>query len=266
MTDEPNNAPAPDSVLDEAMPEGPNLGLIRDLKVREETREEWIVGLSQEQRERVNRIDALNKRLREELQRHDLVLGYEATNEALERAERAVLIHEVDQEVRNSDIPVAGRNLIIEEKIAEKAASQSPLRRLRLLLERQQDAVSEAELAKATAQQELKRVAAIHQRIVALKGEVAAARNNLIWASQSHAIHLARLEEISAGDAVVARFLQVSAPPHNSGDPDRNARIIDGGRLMLEAVVKDWPLVEATLTHRIEGLEQELSKLESEYT
>lgn len=207
------------------------------------------------------KIAALNQRLRQTPHGADRLLSEDADETAIETVEVFLMRDEIRRSTP-SDTP--DRNRIIEDKIAEQAASRSPLRRLRAMVVRKLDLEGKAALARAEADAELRRIAALQKRYEGLQERLALSKQHLKDATARHESIVAEFEQANTDDALVRRYIDVSSGNKNSLTAFVAASEIIAGTDRLGVAIATWPRVEAVLKHRVEVLEQELSRFERE--
>lgn len=235
-------------------------GAAEVIRERQKKRDEWLATLSPEERERIARIDSLNKRGRS--LGLDIGIPYDAPDSMLAEVEQRIIAKEVGNSM---PLDTHDRNRAIQKVLSRTALEFSPLARLKSVFSEREKAIAAANEVVARAEAELQKAADLQQKFDSLKARHTSAREELRRAREIHELNLAELARLDQDEELVARFLRVSLPPNNTGIPRIQSDAIDGGRLVIAAAVADWNRVEKVLLARVEKFEGEIAKLEKEF-
>ncbi len=210
---------------------------------------------------RVTKIHALNQRVRNsDFARSELILSEDATDEEIERTERAVTAAEIGRRV---PLGIPDRNRAIEQQIIAVSATHSPLKKLKLLFSTAQEKRAAAAAANTEADIALSQVHALHRHYENVKGQLETARANLARARADHTNVSEEFALLDDDEALANRYVDFSK---RVPDAMSFAREVECNRAMLGYVIADWPRVEKVLTSRIQKLEAELAKIEDNFT
>lgn len=206
------------------------------------------------------KISALNESLRA-IGRGLDCLEADASDEQITRAEKIVIRHSVSKAVPfNGGSPAEHQRKVNEYLVHVHGRSDSAPGFLRRLLGRAEKAKQEAAAAQRDADNAIEVAADRHARYEATKLAIENAVADLKAAQQRRDDMEEALAELDSPEGVTDRWISKPAPQ----DPDDFAKYVDWNRIVLRAVLSEWPVAEKILQDRIAKLEKALKAIENE--